>query len=536
MFDTNFSLYQILPLSISGLILILSIIFFFSKKEKIAVFFLFLGAIGIGFFSASLNEFLSIWDEQFHALVAKNMTLDPFFPKLFPDNILPYDYKNWAGNYIWLHKQPLFLWQIALSIKIFGTTELAVRIPSILLHAIIPLFVFRIGQITINKNVGFIAAILITVAYFPLELINGRYATDHNDIAFLFYVTGSFWAWFEYNKSKKIKYLILIGLFSGSAVLVKWLMGLIVYVIWSITNCMHHRLNFFNKQHLYPIIKSFLISLLIFLPWQIYIHTNFPREASYELALNGRHFFEAIEGHSGGFNYHFKEGLQTLYGSGDAIPFLIIIGLIIIIQKSNEIKQRLFILIAIIFTYLFFSIAETKMIGFTIIMMPFVYLGLSALIYYTIYFIAHKLEKKFISSIMNPSLTILFAFIALNMNSIEKNHSNSDKTNYWQSKKLEKNLILNLNKKLKHEQYFIFNCNLNFFNYYSPYSNIPIMFYTNHIAYLNIPSEEEIKILKNMDKKIAIFKLGKLPRYIMEDKTIQKINVEDNYFQLKSKE
>ena len=73
-------------------------------------------------------------------------------------------------------------------------------------------------------------------------------------------------------------------------------MGLIVYVIWSLTNCIHHRLNFFNKQHLYPIIKSFLISLLIFLPWQIYIHTNFPREASYELALNGRHFFEAIEG------------------------------------------------------------------------------------------------------------------------------------------------------------------------------------------------------------------------------------------------
>ena len=522
MFDTNFSLHQILPLSISGLILILSIIFFFSKKDKIALFFLFAGAIGIGFFSASLNEFLEIWDEQFHALVAKNMTKAPFLPTLFPDNILPYDYKNWAGNYIWLHKQPLFLWQMALSIKIFGTTELAVRIPSILLHAIIPLFVYRIGQITINKNVGFIAAILITVAYFPLELICGKYATDHNDIAFLFYVTGSFWCWFEYNRSKKIKYLILIGLFSGSAVLVKWLMGLIVYVIWFITNCIYYRISCFHKQHLFPIIKSFLISLLIFLPWQIYIHTNFTKEASYELALNGRHFFEAIEDHSGGFNFHLTKGISTLYGSGDAIPFLIIIGLIIMMQKSNEIKQRLFIMIAIIFTYLFFSIAATKMIGFTIIMMPFVYLGLSSLIYYTIDFIALKLQKKFISSIMNPSLTILFAFIALNINSLEKNHTNSDKTNYWQSKKSEKNLILSLNKKLKKEQYVIFNCNLTLF------SNIPIMFYTNHIAYLKIPSEEEIQILKNKDKKIAIFKLGKLPKYITEDKTIEKISIEDS--------
>ena len=56
------------------------------------------------------------------------------------------------------------------------------------------------------------------------------------------------------------------------------------------------------------------------------------------------------------------------------------------------------------------------------------------------------------------------------------------------------------------------------------------MFYTNHIAYLRIPSEEEIQILKNKDKKIAIFILNKLPKYITEDKTIEKISIEDSLF------
>jgi 4-amino-4-deoxy-L-arabinose transferase-like glycosyltransferase len=83
---------------------------------------------------ANLDHFLILWDEQYHALVAKNMLKNPFKPTLYPVELLDYDYRNWSANYIWLHKQPLFLWQIALSLKIFGTTELAVRLPSILLH------------------------------------------------------------------------------------------------------------------------------------------------------------------------------------------------------------------------------------------------------------------------------------------------------------------------------------------------------------------------------------------------------------------
>src|SRR5690349_16193803 len=51
------------------------------------------------------DQFLHEWDERYHALVAKHM-LDNFLePKLYSAPLLPYDFKSWSSNYIWLHKQ-----------------------------------------------------------------------------------------------------------------------------------------------------------------------------------------------------------------------------------------------------------------------------------------------------------------------------------------------------------------------------------------------------------------------------------------------
>lgn len=518
MLNTYFSEDQLTPLLISGVILITAI-FTFRKSENLGLSLLVIGAIFIGYFAGNLNHYLELWDEQFHALVAKNMSSTPLTPRLFPEAVLPYNYTHWTYNYIWLHKQPMFLWQMALSIKLFGANEMAIRIPSILLHAVIPLFVYRIGKISIGKEVGFIAAVLITTSYFPLELITGEFATDHNDISFLFYVTGSFWAWFEYQRSKEFKYIVFLGLFAGGAVLVKWLMGLIVYVIWTITNLLSLRLATFKKEHILPMIQSSFVSLLVFLPWQIYIHLKYPKEASYELGLNGQHFFQAVEGHTGNFSYHFNEGLSTLYGSGDAIPFMILVGLILLIWKSNNLKMGIFIGVSVVFVYVFFSIAATKMLAFTIIVMPFLYLGLATLISFTIQLISEKLKRPTLYSIVIPAITILLGYTAINLNRLESKHTNKEpkEKQDWSMKTDQKELILDLKRTLNDGKYVIFNCNLSF------YSNIPIMFYTDHIAYLHVPSREDIDIVKKKKLKIAIYNAGNLPEYILDDNSIRKI-------------
>ena len=229
----HFSSNQLFPLYIGVIVLIVSLVSYnFSKTKRYAVPLLFVATLLLGYFIVNLDHFLILWDEQYHALVAKNLIDNPLKPCLYRHPILGYDHRIWTNNHVWLHKQPLFLWQMALSIKLFGANELAVRIPSILMHAIIPVLIYRIGTNIKNRDTGYYGALLFAVAYFPLELVAGRYSTDHNDIAFLFYMTASFWAWFEYQRSKKKYWIILIGLFSGGAVLVKWLMGVFIYIVW----------------------------------------------------------------------------------------------------------------------------------------------------------------------------------------------------------------------------------------------------------------------------------------------------------------
>jgi 4-amino-4-deoxy-L-arabinose transferase len=73
---------QILILVTSLVILIGSTVIFHLDKAKTALTFLFIGAIGLGLFIASLDNFLVLWDEQYHALVAKNMLQNPLKPPL----------------------------------------------------------------------------------------------------------------------------------------------------------------------------------------------------------------------------------------------------------------------------------------------------------------------------------------------------------------------------------------------------------------------------------------------------------------------
>lgn len=102
--------------------------------------------------------YLHTWDERYHALVAKNMIQKPFKPMLYSNPVLAYDYTNWTGNHIWLHKQPLALWLMGLSMWIFGENEIALRIPSILFTTAGIWLTFHIGKNLLDKKTGYIAA------------------------------------------------------------------------------------------------------------------------------------------------------------------------------------------------------------------------------------------------------------------------------------------------------------------------------------------------------------------------------------------
>src|SRR5687768_4820417 len=115
---------------------------FVKDKQKTALFLLLASAFLLRLLMISLDPYLHEWDERHHALVAKHMIDNPFKPMLFLEHIFPVNKHDVSYTDIWVHKQPVFLWQMALSMKLFGVNLIAMRLPSAIMGTLIVWLVY----------------------------------------------------------------------------------------------------------------------------------------------------------------------------------------------------------------------------------------------------------------------------------------------------------------------------------------------------------------------------------------------------------
>ena len=506
--------------------LVLAIIFFQAQVHPwFAIVVLMIAGVFLVLYAIGIFDFLLLWDEQYHALVAKNMISHPFKPMLYVDPLLPYDYKSWTSNHVWLHKQPLFLWQIAISIWVFGAKEWAVRFPDLIMTLLLIPVIYRMGKIVVDNQTGFWAAVFFTVSHFLFRLITGSTFTDHNDVAFLFYVTLSLWAWLEYEfsaeKSRRQKFIILVGLFTGAAVLVKWLPGLLVYSGWGLSILTSRESRKEIKCYL-DLLLSLLITTLIALPWQIYILLRFPQEAKFEFNLTSSHFLTPIEGHSGdgmGWHYYFNNFQDSFSIS---IGLLIASSIVfIIIAKKRKIASLLIFILAFVFT--FYSIAATKMPAFTFITLPIILLAFASL--FTV------LDRLFSSLISFRFLHIILMTILI-MNVATAHYRLKEKFLGYYPLKGDTEKCVSMRRKLaglyrefgriipenQQSHYVFLNCHE---------EEIPhMMFYTKiKAAYFKVNIQELGIIKSRKDLKIGyiVYADEEIPDYILNDNAILKI-------------
>jgi 4-amino-4-deoxy-L-arabinose transferase len=515
MFTTYFSALHLFVFLIILLIHIGSIYFFVYKKDvRIAIVLLFIGGIIFRCLMISFDDFFHTWDEQYHALVAKHMVENPIVPVLYKYPLLEYDPNNWTSNYIWLHKQPMFLWQMAASIKLFGATAIAIRIPSMIMWSLLILIIYRIGKITLGNNVGYLSAFLYGTCNYFLEFVTGIISTDHNDIAFIFYVSLSIWAYTEYCVFKKQKYIWLIGLFVGFAVLNKWLVGLLVFSGWGIF------LLFFvagwkNKLSEFKLlIKAALISACIFLPWQIYILLRFPAQSKYEFAYNSKHFFEAVENHSGDHWYYFDQAVIQ-YGFITAI--LLPIALIFMFKKIQNIKIRISYIVFITITYVFFTLSKTKMPAFCLVVSPLFFLALGNGLSWLTDLVSKQQSSNYLIKLGLTLSLITIGFVNIDIETIQRSHTTwktKDTWAYFREQLIEVRTICDSIKgKYDKHKTVIFNC--------ASTQNIPIMFYSDYLAYDKIPSSKELSYLKKLNYTVLyIDPYSSVPEHIKNDKNI----------------
>ena len=479
----------------SALLIISFLVFGFSyhffKKERItySLWLVIMGGFILRVWCAS-DSFLHEWDERYHALVAKHLAENPLLPLLYKTPLLPYDYREWSANHVWLHKQPFPLWLMAGSIRLFGINEWALRLPSLILSTIAIYLTFKIVSNLQNEQTGLLAAALQAINGFVIELASGRQATDHIDNVFLFLMELSVFYIILFEQSRRLRFLLFIGLSMGLAILTKWLPALIVLIIFTVL--------LFDRKQKGLIFKNVGVILItagaVALPWQIYIFSRFPLEANWESHYNFLHITSVLGNQSGGW-WFYLENARIQWN--EAIYVVVIWFLMGLFRKSFD--RRYWALgLWIVVPYSFFSAIQTKMVGYVLFTAPAVF-ALIAMFWWE--FKARPLKYRFFNN------TLLFVILALAVRySVERVKPFED-----DSKSVaEANFMKGLNSMIKNKKVVIFNMD----------KNIEGMFYTDFTIYASLPNTDEIESLNQRGYKVFMIKNNLLPAILLNRKDV----------------
>jgi 4-amino-4-deoxy-L-arabinose transferase len=445
-------------------------------NERLAIVLLVFGGLGLRFFVAS-DFFLHSWDERYHALVAKNMMDAPFRPMLYAEPIMGCNYKDWTHSHVWLHKQPLPLWSMAMSMKTFGVNEIALRLPSIVLSTFGIWLTHDLGKRMYSISVGFFSAFLFAIHGLILEIGSGRVATDHVDLFFLVFILLAVWSAKVYSTNKTIYWNLLCGFAIGLAILTKWLPALVVLPVWLLFQIKEEGWNV--KTIFIRFLPLLFVIILVSVPWQLYIQHMFPLEYAWESSFNMKHITQTLENRGGEFYYHFDK-MRMTYGEIVYIPF---IWFVFITLKSKKIDNWA-LLVWLIIPYIFFSIAKTKMQGYTLFTAP------SLLLICAVFWL--HLKKLYSEGKYRWGIVLLMAgLVALPIRfSIERiKPLSNNKSPQWVTNIKQFNEQIDHNKK-----------NL-IFNVSRP---IDVMFYSNVSAFEDIPTHYILDSLSNEGYEIYI--------------------------------
>ncbi|MEL7121572.1 MAG: glycosyltransferase family 39 protein [Bacteroidota bacterium] len=490
-FYSDSTLYGLVIASIPGLVGLYFALF--KSNFKLGLGLLLFSGFLMRMLMISLDPFLHDWDERYHALVAKNLSQYPFKPMLRVDPIMSYDMEAWCCNHIWVHKQPFFMWQMAISIFFFGTNEIAVRLPSALMGVISIYFIFQIAKYwTKNTNIAFLASFLFTFSYYQLELTAGRLSLEHNDLGFAFYVTAGIWAFTRYLQSEKhIKWSIIFGILIGCAILIKWLTGLLVFGGWGLYILLNKTFRRDLKRWGH-ITLAFIISVCVFLPWQLYILSTFPEEAAIMFGHNGKHIFEVLDNQVGGIWFHINN-LQLLYGKlfWFILPFAFIVPFL---KKNTSNKLTISFLTMIVVLYAFFSfVVKTKMPAYTFPVYSLMWILIAMIVYSGIDYLLEQIKLK------EKSIVFLVLFLALGWYVLKPDliAEYRAETNEFRNNKINNTTVFKTYPFEELEDRVILNC--------KGFEDTELMFYQNVNAYHWYPPLELLDSLRNEGHKFAAF-------------------------------
>lgn len=277
------------------------------------------GTLAISFLGLLYNlghEDLTLWDEAFHAIAARNILKHPFLPTLYEHAWLPYDYKDWTQSQVWFNKPPLALWQIALSYALFGVNTFALRLPSAILATAAVYLSYKIAAELFDRPTGIIVAIFQGFNPFIYQLVYGYHFADHVDIALLFWVELGFFLLLRATREKRPLAFFITGVATGLGFLAKRYLALAVLalalVIWLAFKLGWTKLEG-REIYFRDICLVMLGALITVAPWALFCLIYYPMEYIYVHDITLAHLHSDVEGWSATWDRTLFDYMPMLY-------------------------------------------------------------------------------------------------------------------------------------------------------------------------------------------------------------------------------
>ena len=318
------------------------------------------------------------WDEGFHAMVARNLTQHPFLFTLYDQPWLPFDYKSWGNNYVWLHKPPLAMWKICISHWLLGFNTFALRFPSAILATVAVWITYRIARDLFTEKVGLIAAFMQGFNPFLFGSVHGYKYSDHIDISLLFWVEVSCWLLLKAIRTGRWQMYAYCGVAQGLAYLSKSYLALITFgvagAVWLANRIHFLDLEKFSSAKEPPIrLKhlgiQLLASLLTIAPWTIYCLIRFPKEFLWEHKRVLDHLSTDVESWGATWDRPLFDYMILFYPVFYGVLLVAVLCLIWVMIKNRKLGE-FFILAWAIGVIIPHSYALTKTPSATIIGVP----------------------------------------------------------------------------------------------------------------------------------------------------------------------
>lgn len=302
------------------------------------------------------------------------------------------DYTQVMINFVpFWEKPPLFIWMQAISMKAFGISAFAARLPNVFAAFFTFAFLYKSGKELKRSRFGWIWVIAYAGSFLP----NIYFHSGIIDPWFNLFIVMGLYFGFKGLKSGQLKYYLISGTLVGLSILTKGPVGLILFSVPLVLFILLNRKEVLPK---WSGILSFVVSFLsIGGLWFFLLMIQGKEQVIYDFIDYQIRLFQTKDaGHGGPFYYHF---LVLLLGCFPA-------SFIAIRRVSFRPKYsfEFLMVLTLLFTFLLFSVVQTKIIHY------------SSLCYFPITFLAasyvfDKLENKL--SLKASARMILIGLIAL---------------------------------------------------------------------------------------------------------------------------